>query len=367
MSDQEQLKSRKNIFQRIGIFFKRLFSFFTNIEIKKIDRGIFLIVILVHVISIVGFVTEKISTLATANIIAISYIIVVSGFWLWFMKKKFREEEERIIHQVEGLGNQNRDLVEQNEKLKKHEKYSKAYKEIAYAFAQIHNLQRTVRTSEAERDNSGDLIENMLLNLQVFCDFLVEAFENITGKNGTISVCIKTLVGSQNKINEKSVVTTLLRDKKAAIERQRDNHMKFSIIDNTAFLTVLGKVEGLHPEKYFFSNQLPLEKNYKNSSKRLWGQEEYTDDKSDDYKIQNWKLPYKSTIVTGIYPSSYKGERHLLGYICIDSYEMNAFDQEIDTKIFSGIADGLFNTFRDFKNFSRISNEYFKKKKNHIN
>lgn len=352
--------------KRIITFFKRIVTFFKSIDIKKTDRFIFLLVIFIHIISTFEFFTERFSKLVTAEILAVSYIIAVSGFWLWFMKKKFNEEGQKAAEQINVLAKQNNELNEENEKLKKHEKYSKAYKEIAYAFAQIHNLQRTIKAADASKDNSGDLVENMLLNLQVFCDFLVEAFGNITNNKGTISVCIKTLVGSQNKINENSVVTTLLRDKKASIERQKDNNMKFSIINNTAFLTVLEKVEGLHAEKYFFSNRLPLEVNYKNASKELWGQEEYTNDQSDNYRIENWKLPYKSTIVTGIYPSSYKGERYLLGFICIDSTEMNSFDQEIDTKIFNGIADGLFNTFRDFKNFSKASSEYFKKKKNQV-
>jgi hypothetical protein len=353
----------KNLLLLIWKWIKKPFIFLSKVTFDTFHSILLYIVLLIHAGVIFEFTTHKIEKVGTESLIAISYIIGMSVFWTFIFFKKNKEEKENFSINLRTALDENREYKEQLSVLDKYKNYVKAYKTISYAFSEIHRLHRFIKNSNPHTNEVENTVEIMVEHFGRFCDHIVTAYKGITGVD-SISVCIKIIHGDPDSTGEGTLVKTLVRDLDTFDERDKDSGIFHPINANTAYLWVLKNIRKNELERAFFENNLPLLQGYQNSSKKIYGQEDYPDDMQNQERVTNWKLPYKSTIVAGIYPaaSELKKPKHLIGYICIDSMETNIFKKEFDCVIFNGIADGLYNIIRDFKKFTKEASNFKKNK-----
>ena len=107
--------------------------------------------------------------------------------------------------------------------------------------------------------------------------------------------------------------------------------LPISINGNTDFLELYLNFE----KRMYFSNNIPHEKGYSNSSFQI-----------------NKKLPYSSTVVWPIRKLVYvqdkkadellNQEQDIIGYLCVDSARRNVFQEGYDFEMGAIIADALF-------------------------
>lgn len=341
-----------------------MFEKFKKITFDKVDRIIVLLVLLLHAAVILEFTFHKFEKLIPESLVAVIYIIIISVFWSFIILKKTSEEVAKIKVANQTLTDSlatHQDLIAE---LNKYRQYAQAYKSIAAAFSEIHHLHRFIKGENPASPDVANSVEIMIEHFGRFCDHIVDAYEDITGKKN-ISVCLKIIHGNEQKTSLTSNVKTLVRDLRNYAERDKDSEIIHPIKDNSAYITVLTNLKKTETERCFFENNLPLLRNYKNTSFPIYGQENYGETLTDEERSARWKMPYRSTIVSGILPSKteYKKMNHLIGFICIDSVDCDGFNKEIDSKIFNGISDGLYNTMKEFKSFNKNITNHQKQKK----
>lgn len=217
--------------------------------------------------------------------------------------------------------------------------YPELFDQLNKGFREIHWLQR-----KSVNEVNYTIVISVL---EEICRNLANGFHDITGTK--CCACIKILTADDKG---DIVYETLCRNTNADNKRfKADNDayskdIRHSIDKNTAFSVSLNS-----NDEYFFSNYLPFDQNYENSSFQIYG---------DPHKGRNpisryfkWNLPYKSTIVVPIkplprVPVELDNNGDCYGFLCIDSNSLEAFDKKYDPYILKGVADGIYNSFSKF-------------------
>lgn len=187
-------------------------------------------------------------------------------------------------------------------------------------------------------------LESRLRALNKVCDRLAKAYSLISGTN--CSACIKILIEGVTERGEQKVqVVTLCRDddnskKRASVDTKTVSHW---LDDNTDYVEIV-RIKPVF-EKYFFCNQLPFLFGYRNTSFDVYG---LPVDSSNwlmfnsFFRYLRWPLPYKSTIVVPIRPADDPELKRIVGFLCVDSPAMYAFQVRSDVELLIGVAAALF-------------------------
>ena len=222
-----------------------------------------------------------------------------------------------------------------------HLRYAKSYDNLSEAFSISHKLR--------DSPNINDLAF-CIQSLQDFCSSVNKAYTRIT--NRTTSVCIKLF-----HISEKGNIClkTFCRDNNARDNRDRvnpeDDEILHYLDENTDFKYIFENVNKEGAEyKYFMSNILPFEDFYRNTriDPSKYPPRTNIPILKELKRYFAWCLPYKSTITVPITPLTDKkiSESQIVGYLCVDSPFLFAFNSKYDIKILRGIADGLYSTIK---------------------
>jgi hypothetical protein len=305
------------------------------------DRILFLLIILTHFAAVFEFVREKIEKRVTPEFALMGYIILVTLFWTIFISAfSWRQVKEAVT-------------------LQQYKGYVFAYKWFNLAFSLVHQMQREFAEIPPGDPINEDKLAIVVNHFEEICLHVATAFRTITGKE--ISVCIKIVNGKD--ISRDSSVKTFVRDA-ANVDRNYDENFSTHIIEsNTAFSHIIkqiGRGKGKGGDgRCFFCNDLRQLRNYKNSSYQFYNQEPWNDNLSRRQRNKKWNMPYKSTIVTGVFPNlkQYYKDQFIIGFLCIDSDEPNVFHESRDCAILTGIADGVYNSLKTFDLFTRSTIE----------
>lgn len=231
--------------------------------------------------------------------------------------------------------------------LSRQAKYSNAISYLNSGFAPIHDLLRKAKNNF--RDISWEEKDHAFENL---CNNLVKAYTNITGNS--CSVCIKVFepdenIKSMNKNPHLIKVMTINRDSESKEKRnfEKAKELNHYVAWNTDFFQIFENIGSLDGER-FFCNELPYLSEYYNTSFPLYDKnltyKGFPSNMSKKDKLKYWPLPYKSTVVVPICPHSGKTATldETIGFLCVDSFKMNAFDKNHDYNILIGVADGIY-------------------------
>lgn len=228
--------------------------------------------------------------------------------------------------------------------LKRRASYGDALPYINDGFKEIHEL---IRCNKLE----SDLI---IAYLEKLCSELVSAFQIITGVKCAVCIKLLRISNEEQKATLDNIgVYTLIRDHNSKSNRDFAVQDKENfLIDNTAFLSIFNHL-GLPKGNYFFSNMLPLYKEYKNISFKHYG-EPYSKKiliLGKVIRYIRWTLPYKSTIVVPICPGIQKQkiQNNFHGFLCVDSNRPFAFRRSYDTDLMMGVSDGIYNIIKNLK------------------
>jgi len=237
-----------------------------------------------------------------------------------------RIEQKNLTHKQE--------IDSYNDKLEQEKKISivaKSLSHINLGFAKIHQISREQNVDTSKWKNA----------FRGLTTKISDAFTIITGSE--CSVCIKIFGGNDYSTG---YVHTLVRDEKA-IDRNTKSE-KHYVSQNTAFNELFENIRS--PKgRYFFENKLPFRKKYYNTSFPVYTHLNYRgcpDDWSEEQKLGVWnKMPYQSTIIVPIRPYSPEGiiDEEIMGFLCLDSKEMDVFDLSRDLILLYGICDGIYN------------------------
>lgn len=229
-------------------------------------------------------------------------------------------------------------IQEQNDNLSKLEikynssvRYKELFKYIRNGFSYIHDIPRT------END-----IKDIFNNFEKFCNSISEGFTYV--KNFNCSVCIKIVNLDENKL----YVQTVSRSIRVGEERKLTDgaDVLHDLELNSDFFQVFTKFKH-HDKRHYFSNNLLKETMYCNTSFPIYHSnlthEGFSDNVSYEEKLRLWKLPYKSTIIVPITPLNNGDKNKIKGFLCIDSSEVDIFEDVIDIDILKGVSDGIYN------------------------
>jgi len=221
--------------------------------------------------------------------------------------------------------------------------YGKILSQLNNGFAQIHRL---IRKQDLTINEAILIVRNLLTEV-------ADAFTRITGTKCCTS--IKILAGVEEGNEQRLQIINLARDLDSENSRKypKEGDAPHFVDENTDFLSILKNIDKANGD-YYISNQLPLLYGYKNSSFR------YYKDLPEDYgffpfrallRWYRWPLPYKSTIVVPIWPGTAKeiSQETLVGFLCVDSPNMFAFNRDRDLDIMHGVAEGLYNAILKIK------------------
>ncbi|OJW12506.1 hypothetical protein [Mucilaginibacter sp. 44-25] len=333
-------------------------SFFTNFKLEKLDRYLFLAVILTHIIAIFEPIKEFIKEHTSADTALVFYLILTSAFWtiftIYFCAKQIKHKNISLLESEQNSKNQINELKNQINKNANAQGYIDAYRYIGLGFAKIHALQRKMQKMDSSATNVQDFAQQiafLISEFQQVCSHIADGFKVITQKND-IAVCIK-LIKKSGDVKPQSTLYTLCRDNISGMTRgQMDSKITQVIEDNTAFYDILTAMN--NPDdtsRHFICNDLPQFPRFKNSSFKTRQQAPWNDKLTPAERLSGWILPYRSTIVTGVFPAeqNLKQNNSLIAYLCIDSNSLGAFHVQYDTMVLTGIADGIYNTLLQFR------------------
>tara|TARA_R110002096_G_scaffold394610_2_gene589904 strand:- start:1811 stop:2689 length:879 start_codon:yes stop_codon:yes gene_type:complete len=210
-------------------------------------------------------------------------------------------------------------------------RYAQTVNILADGFSEIHKLYR-----------SKSDVRETIHACSLLCDNLAEAFTVITGTkcNASIKVLSK---GEDEAGSLKAKAITFARNRNRE-RNPKPNKVKHWIDKNTDFNEILENIDS-PSGGHFFANSLVFRYGYLNTSFSVYS--ELPDDKNPILRYWRWPLPYKSTIVVPICPSSEPNSMNLAGFLCVDSLNMFAFKKDYDVSLIRGVADGLFNIISD--------------------
>ncbi len=113
------------------------------------------------------------------------------------------------------------------------------------------------------------------------------------------------------------------------------------IDDNTDFKTLIEIIKHKSPGRvYYLNNFLPWSPGYRNSHFSEKMSKKYFSWKGIYYRVMEWELPYKSTLVIPIMTLSDK-KRKISGFLAVDSPKMWAFSSVYDLPALISVAKSL--------------------------
>lgn len=193
--------------------------------------------------------------------------------------------------------------------------------------------------SEVSRQNTSKTnVQKGIEQLSEICQKVSAGMRKYHTPN--ISVCIQYI----NKDNLGPYVKVLCRNtdsKKRHDKRPISALTKDYINENTDFQYIIPMLSIVNSEKiYYINNALPFSPFYRNSrfskSKRI----KYYGHLGIFYRICDWELPYKSTLVVPIIEEN-KGTCTIQGFLSIDSPKYFSFSRKYDLPIIRHLADAL--------------------------
>ncbi|WP_075342469.1 hypothetical protein [Tenacibaculum agarivorans] len=262
-------------------------------------------------------------------------------FFIFQRKKEVKDEKL-------ALQEDKRKLQDQIEKLKKDKeketqlKYAEKFDDVILAVSKFVNGYTTPKT--------------IIVNLDELLNKMSSIFRELKG----VDCCFTVKIIKQGEKIE-TLCRTDSKNKRYNREDFQRYHSDFEdfLNNNTDLFSIFGKqkhenIKGRYVR--FFSNNLPLEQNYKHSHLEKTDYHNNVKKLVDDhgYSIEEasnklWNLPYKSTIVI---PIGLMEKKHndpdfqYIGTICVDSEEKNVFNKGTDISILQSIAETIYVTFR---------------------
>lgn len=315
-------------------------------------------------------------------IILILYIVLMSSFLIIYFVYNIHKERKTYNALIELKENKNIELKETiknlqikatlSEQISRNSKYAEALQHLNLAFAPMHDILRD--SFEVDLQNKQllhEFIERYIFTLKSFCTHMSNSFALITGKN--CAFCIK-LIEETTLSKVDCSVYTLVRDNVSEARRKNENNrtIKHWIKANSSYSSIISKTID-SSQRSFFSNRLPFLPRYNNSSFQIYGEPKTTYEASTSELLAQWTLPYKSTIVTAISPNIIEkfNEDSIIGFICVDSADLDVFNEVIDKELLVGVSDGIYNTLKRLveilkleNNQNFITNEKFRKQPN---
>ena len=340
-------------------------SFFTNFKLEKYDRYLFFAVIITHIIAIFEPVKEFIKEHTTAETALVFYLILIATFWtaftIYFCSKQIKNKDQELANVELTSTTRIGELETEINKNTNAQGYIEAYRHIGLGFAKIHSLQRKMQKMQGSVVPTLELREQqfafLISDFQQVCTHIADGFKVITHQND-IAVCIK-LMKKSGDVRPQSTLYTLCRDNITAMTRgQLDGKTTQVIEDNTAFYDILTAMnQPDEASRHFICNDLPQSPRFKNSSFKMRQQSAWNEKLSREQREAHWLLPYRSTIVTGVYPAeqNLKQNNSLIAYLCIDSNSIGAFHVQHDAMVLTGIADGIYNTLLQFRTLNETN------------
>jgi hypothetical protein len=219
-------------------------------------------------------------------------------------------------------------------KTKAYNYYGEAIIILKDVFAKVHGLRKAEQLDDKQ----------LITTLVYLCNQTKQIFEKRhNNRNYVFSVSIKVF-SENNSLSDRLEVKTLCRDFSSHEERSKRKIHPHTIRDNTCFFEIFNVI-GDPKQSHYFSNSLPSESNYQNSSFNVYKPLLPTIKTIED-KRKHWTLPYKSEIVVPISPLlTFEEDRkkQFIGYLCVDCNNENAFHEKYDIEMLKGIADGIFD------------------------
>jgi hypothetical protein len=235
-------------------------------------------------------------------------------------------------------------VLRENLYLKKHWRRKKKYPEI---FGTLNEAMAALDQLDSIRKPNNAQIKSCFIQ---FSTKLAEAFSKVT--NGRSSVSIKILEDDFKTHHYDARIGNFVRDNTSFSTRSNPTYQSpMTIEENTDFKEICQNLRYGHEHiGHFFSNNLLKDalKGYKNSR---FGHEFYEvikrKNNAEGYRLlkQIWSLEYRSSIVVAIYPLNPDKEYELIGFLCIDSPNFNAY-LDCDIDILYGFGAALFK-YRD--------------------
>lgn len=183
--------------------------------------------------------------------------------------------------------------------------------------------------------------------LEHLCSAVSQAMTLITGTNCSVSV--KVLVNDTYNGGPRIRAHTFCRS-----SRQGRDTATFPVLhwvdENSDFRYIVEKIDN-EKECYFFGNNLPWRYDYRNTSFEIYGSPSH----NMFMRYWRWKLPYRSTIVVPIAPSTHSVRGNLLGFLCVDSARSMAFRYSHDVALMQGVADAVYNVLSPLPEADRVT------------
>ena len=270
-------------------------------------------------IAIYGFYAESVTDLNSQGVVAVLFLGCFALYYffvsLWRTSKWFRY---RNYGSVLSLINEGLSEVRQ------------VNRDIEDFRIEVEKPDQKTCTLQAEKIKKA---------CELVCNKVSQAFSIITSTNSHVS--IKVLVQSED--DEPLEVEDLCRSNK---DRKYTNEVKHWLQSNTDFREVFENI-GNEKGRYFMCNNLTKRIGYQNTSFQTYGEAH------SSFKQGKWPLPYKSTIVAPIYSDS----EEVLGFLCVDSSEIDAFRKEYDIELITGVANGLYDMVMNYIVWLNLSDE----------
>lgn len=224
---------------------------------------------------------------------------------------------------------------------------------LVYAITQEYRLSRKARYAEAlpsigrahllAMGQEHDTDREIQLVAQDVCDRLSQTLSMVTGTR--CSVCVKVIESEAPTTGQlkELEVSTLCRDDQSYERPLQAVGVDHPLVGNTDFLQIFKNPD--HPGlNTYLENHLPRRLDYENSSFHVYGEPYDWGPRWWQRLIRytvSWPLPYKSTVVTPIYPLEPDDEDRLLGYLCVDSRSRGVFDSRYDVPVLRSVAAAL--------------------------
>ncbi|MBL0047097.1 MAG: hypothetical protein IPP32_03260 [Bacteroidetes bacterium] len=270
------------------------------------------------------------------------------------INRGFSDTHKILRVEMEENNNYLRELIEALKKLHETIKDDEAFKNTFISMELSSLLSNGKPTSKSTK-------ASYLVALEKFCGDISEVFTEIivshTGNtNAKCAVCIKPNLGRADiKSNDENKVFTLIRDRNSSDRYEYDDVNKARYYKkNTAYRDIWDRIINQKRDKYFFSNSLPMaiDKGYENESFKDNGVDvDYLKSLTIEERREHWPLKYRSAIVAPIFIPSFDGSEKdgLLGFLCLDCDAENVFNEDSDTPLLMGCAEGIFNITKRFQ------------------
>jgi hypothetical protein len=205
------------------------------------------------------------------------------------------------------------------------------YKERQYGniMIMLHEVYAIVNNLNRKDDISD---EDFLTVMFFACQQLKKIYTQKTKK--MCSVSIKLVVDNTN-IDANKPVKNLCRDtQNSERDTKQYDGIVHHIFSNSCYNSILTRLLGNKKDIFYVNNNISEDKNYENTSRPCY---------------KEGKLPYESELVVPIIPKLRDDNPNLMGFLCIDCKEKNAFTDKYNIAIAEGIAESIYDLIKRHK------------------